>query len=741
MLTNQVKRAFSGGEVAPNLYGRADLALYQTALRTCRNFQILRAGGIANRAGFLFLGEGGDMSEPITLYAWVFTAADQSTLIELGDHYMRFWIGGELATVSGVDAYDAGESYDPGEVVTDSGNTYVCIAAAAPADAPPDDDFWYQLTDGVFELPTPWAAGAFNSPGMIRSSQNKFELVLSHPSAAPQVLTNGNATGSGNPNWSLAPFVTAPSIEAPDNLVTTPGAAGTLAPAYVVTAVKVGTYEESLPSALDVCGSSAAPTEALPNELAWDAVTDAVEYRIYKDPVANGTFGYIGTATGQVTFNDPGYDPDFLQTPPVDRQPFASAANYPEMCGYYQQRQVFGYTDNEPAGVWTSRVAHLTNFTIRSPLQDDDAVTFRLDAPQLQVIRHIVPLARLVLLTNTGEWVVHGDGDSGALAPASINPRQHGWFGASRAFPSVVGNVCLYVQEGGTRVREVRFNQEIDGLGSRDLSVLASHLFDDYTIVRTEYQKKPHSVVWALRSDGALLGLTYVPEEEAIGWHRHDTVNGVIEDICVLPEEGEDVLYLVVRREIDGNTVRYIERMAPRPINFTGTLLAAAGVFVDSSITKTGASSVSVTGLDHLEGEEVYGLADGVKFGPLTVEGGAITLATAASTVHVGLRITAQFETLDLDVANSGARDRLKRVQSVGLVTVASGRGFYAGKRGGMLYQHQAPAGYDTATIKTGYEEVTIKTGFDEHGRILVQHTDPTPLTVVQVIPRFEVGG
>src|SRR3954466_7185714 len=154
-----VQRDSASGEVSPSIYGRADLAAYTKALRTCRNFLVLRGGGVANRCGTRYRGEAGIMSTRVTLYRWAFTAADQSTLLELGDNYLRFWRDGALLTVSSVAAYDIALAYVPGDVVADSGTNYVCIAAAAPADAPPDVAFWYALDADVYELPTPWDSG------------------------------------------------------------------------------------------------------------------------------------------------------------------------------------------------------------------------------------------------------------------------------------------------------------------------------------------------------------------------------------------------------------------------------------------------------------------------------------------------------------------------------------------------------------------------------------------------------
>src|SRR6185369_118971 len=119
--------------------------------------------------------------------------------------------------------------------------------------------------------------------------------------------------------------------------------------------------------------------------------------------------------------------------------------------------------------------------------------------------------------------------------------------------PVVVGNAIVYVQTPGTIVRDLAFNQQVEGFAGRDLSLYSAHRFDGHEIERLAYQPTPHSIVWAVRSDGTLLGLTYLADQDVWGWHRHDTAAaGRFEDVVMVPEPGEDVVYVLVRRTIGG---------------------------------------------------------------------------------------------------------------------------------------------------------------------------------------------
>ena len=745
-----IQRNFAAGELAPVLHARADTVKYATGLRTCRNFMVRKEGGVSNRPGLPFVGKAkSGASGLIKLYRWVFTAADDSFLIEAGDEYFRFYQNGARVELVIADLPAWGDSivYVVGDLVQHDDIAYYCILGHTNQE-PPDTTYWYPLdadaadaTLAIYEIPTPYTAGSFDSPGPLRFAQSGAVITITHPGYAPAELQN--LTAGGDPRWVLvSPVLTDPEIDPPDHFNWTPGIPGpsgghTLA--YVVTAATEETYEESLPTEPVSIADVGMPTELTPDVLTWDAVAGAAEYYVYMDPYGNGTFGFIGVATGQTTFNNPGLAPDFENTPPIPRSAlFTGTNNFPEMSTFYQQRRLYGYTHNKPSTVWASRTGFRNNFTIRSPIQDDDAVTFTPATNDLAVLRHLVQLKRLVILMDTGEWVVRGDSD-GVLTPTAISLDQEGYAGASRAFPAIVGNRVLFVQARGSVVRDLTFSSDIALVDTRDLTIYASHLVNGFTITRLDFQQVPHSVVWAVRSDGVLLGLTYLPEQDIWGWHRHDTANGLVEDICVVPEGDADVLYVVVKRTILGETVRYIERLADREIDAAD--VAHTAQFLDSMLTYDDAATTDIDGLDHLEGESVMALADGLVQGPFTVSGGAITLDTAASLVHVGLAVTAELETLDLDVQGSTVRDKRKRVQGVSLLIERSAYGF----EGGPDREHLTPQRPDFWKPTTGVVseriEMNITTRWREDGRVVIRQTSPLPLTVLAVMPYVEVGG
>lgn len=274
----------------------------------------------------------------------------------------------------------------------------------------------------------------------------------------------------------------------------------------------------------------------------------------------NDRVTWQATSTGYI---DTGLTPDYSVGPPVEQTLFQSEGGYPAAVTYYQQRQLLASTTAEPERVWGSRSGVFSSFTKSTPLQDDDMVSFALASREVNAIRHMLDVGRLLILTAAGEWVL-GESETDVLTPSNINVRQRLYYGVSTVPPVVVGNVVLFLQARGAVLRDL-MTDVVQGYKTNDLTIFAAHLVDGFTIVDMAFAQTPHMTLWAVRSDGVLLGLSYIREQEIWGWHRHDT-DGAVENVCVLPEGTEDAVYLVVRRTINGTTQRYIERMASRAI-------------------------------------------------------------------------------------------------------------------------------------------------------------------------------
>lgn len=95
-----IQPSFAGGEIAPSLYGRIDMAKYQVALRRCSNFIVRQYGGVENRPGTQFIAAAKYPNKKCRLIPFQFSTV-QTYALEFGDKYMRVFKDGGQVLVSG----------------------------------------------------------------------------------------------------------------------------------------------------------------------------------------------------------------------------------------------------------------------------------------------------------------------------------------------------------------------------------------------------------------------------------------------------------------------------------------------------------------------------------------------------------------------------------------------------------------------------------------------------------------
>ena len=358
---------------------------------------------------------------------------------------------------------------------------------------------------------------------------------------------------------------------------------------YVITSIASNGLDESVASPSGTVSNNLNVTGAS-NDLTWTAVPGALRYNIYKRQ--SGLYGYIGQ-TSTNAFTDDNIAPDMGITPPIVDTVFASAGNYPQAVSYFEQRRVFAGTNNEPQTMWMTRSGTESDMSYSLPIKDDDRVNIRVAAREANTIRHVVPLNQLLLLTSAAEWRVSPI-NSDAITPTTVSVRPQSYVGANNVQPEIINNSMVYCAARGGHVRELGYSWQSSGFVTGDLSIRSAHLFDNYTISDMCFAKSPQPLLWFVSSTGKLLGLTYIPEQQIGAWHQHQT-DGIFESCCVVAEGIEDALYVIVRRTVNGNSVRYVERMETRQI----TTLEDS-FFVDSGLTydgnNTGATTVTITG-------------------------------------------------------------------------------------------------------------------------------------------------
>lgn len=690
MSQRTLARSFSSGELTPELFGRIDLSKLQSGLALCRNFIVLPHGPAANRPGTEFVREVKDSTKKTRLIPFTYSVT-QTMAIEVGAGYFRFHSQGATLLSGGA----------PYEVA----NTY------AEAD--------------LFD---------------IHYVQSADVMTLVHPNYPVRELRRLGAT-----SWTL----TTPVFQAPTNVPTGVSAVATLTGStsyqYVITAVNKDNLEETIASAASAAITNDLTLAGHYNTITWTAPATGtiVRYNAYK--LANGLYGYIGQAAG-LSFVDDNITPDVSKTPPINDTGFDDAAgNYPSAVSYFEQRRCFAGSTNLPQNFWGTRSGTESNLSYSIPVRDDNRIAFRIAAREASAIRHIVPAASLILLTPSGEWRVNPNGDT--LTPSSISVKPQSYIGCNNVTPVLVGNSVLFAQSRGGRIREMSYNWQANGYLTNDISIMAPHLFDFNNVVDMAYSRAPFPILWAVSSNGSLLGMTYVPEQQIAAWHHHDTINGVFEAVCTITEvpagqlASEEMLYAIVKRTIGGVTKRYVERLHTR---YFAT--AADAFFVDCGATYSGAPTTHITGLTWLEGETVSILADGAVMPKQAVTGGAITLQQPASKVQVGLPIEADIQTLPLVLQTLDTAAGISKPKNVNKawIRVYRSSGIFAGPSFDKLTEVKERTNEPWGTppsLKSGEVSVVVSPSWGPDGAICIRQSDPLPLTVVSLALDAAPGG
>ena len=234
---------------------------------------------------------------------------------------------------------------------------------------------------------------------------------------------------------------------------------------------------------------------------------------------------------------------------------------YPSEVEFFADRLWFAGTPADPQTIWASCIGDYANFGRSSPIVDSDAVTFVINARQVNTVKDLVPLDNLLVMTTGGEYKVTG-GQDDVVTPSTIGVKNQGNAGSGDVQSKLIGESAIFIQEEGQKIRDLRYQFEKDGFRGNDISVWADHLFAGFEVKFIEYWKAPWQVVWFTRDDGVRVGCTYMPEQEVVGWHWHDT-DGLFLDACALPGKKESECYFLVERLIDGEVVQCIEQQAP----------------------------------------------------------------------------------------------------------------------------------------------------------------------------------
>lgn len=713
MKASPLKDAFNAGEISPLMAARIRIDKYANALNICENMIPLVQGGVTRRTGTMFVSE--IKSGAARLVPFEFSTT-QAYILEFGAEYIRFYKDRGQIQTSGVAAWLTGTAYVVGDLRTESSVTYYCLVAHTSGTFATDlaAAKWYAQEDTIYEIPTPYVSGDIAN---LKFTQSADVLYITHPSYAPRKLIR-----TGHTQWvlSVIEFLDGP---------------------YLSTNITTATIT---PSATTGTGIT------LTASVATFASTDVGRLVRIKH---SSTWGYAKiTAYTSTTVVTADVKSNFgATTASVDWRlgVYSVTTGYPSCCMFFEDRLFFAGCSQFPQRVDGSNSSLYETFAPSSTanvVSDSNAVAFSLNASDVNVIRWMQDDEKGLLIgTVGGEWVLRPSSQSQALTPTNVTAKRSTAFGSANVQAVRAGRASIYIQRAGRKVRELAYVYEVDGFRSPDMTVLSEHISKG-GLIASDYQQEPFSIVWFVREDGQLVGLTYERDQDVVGWHRHiiggsySGGDSVVESVaCIpVPDGTSDEAWIVVKRTIDGNTRRYIEYITPR-FDEDDTINA---FFVDSGLTYDGAPATVISGLDHLEGETVSILADGATHPNRTVSSGSITLARSANVVHIGLPYESNIDTLNIEAgsADGTSQGKTKRIHRIALrlyKTLGLKFGPNADSLDVMTFRTSADATNSPPALFTGDKSINWNGYYETEGKMYFRQDQPLPFTLLGLFPQL----
>ena len=426
---------------------------------------------------------------------------------------------------------------------------------------------------------------------------------------------------------------------------------------------------------------------------------------------------------------------------------FSETTGHPSCVTFFEQRLVFAATLSQPQTIFFSKSGDYENMDENrgGTIADDDAIIYTIASNQVNAIRFMTATRTLIIGTAGGEFAVSGGSVDSAITPTNILIKKQSNNGAANVDALAVGNATLFLQRARRKLRELAYNFDVDGYVAPDLTILAEHISEG-GFKQLSYQQEPNQIIWCVRNDGQLVGLTYQREQQVVAWHRHifggafGSGNAVCESVATIPtDDSEYQTYVIIKRTINGATKRYVEFI--HQYNFDETDDTSFN-FLDSQLDYSGSAVTTIGGLSHLEGQTVSVLANGATHPDATVSSGQITLARSATKVKVGLPYTSLLQTMRIDAGaqNGTSQSKTKRIYEI-TARLYESIGIEVGPDLNNMeripFRSSANAMNSGISVFTGDKEIEFRGNYETDGFIFVRQTQPLPLTILSLYPRL----
>lgn len=419
---------------------------------------------------------------------------------------------------------------------------------------------------------------------------------------------------------------------------------------------------------------------------------------------------------------------------------------YPTCVTFFRERLSFG----QGQSVHMSVVGSFEDFAIDSfgEVLTESAITVDVQSSEANEIVGLTEGNVLIVNTIGAEFTIDAQSSTSPLGPNNLRVSKQTSYGSAELRPVRVGESVLFVQASQRKMRSMQFEFQVDNYVAADLTVRSSDILGT-GVDEMARQEEPYQTIWGVRSDGVLLSFAFDQNQEVRAWARHvlagTETNKGVESIAVVPSSdgSQDIVWAVVKREINGADRRYIEHIQTE---YSPLDDQEDATYADSMLTYSGSAAQTFFGFDHLEGETVGILSEGAAIADKTVANGEITITEDATTkAQIGLKYTSIYQTnrIDNGAADGTSQAKTKRITDCAFRVVNTLSGS-AGPDADNLDEipdlnyrlPPTPMG-SPPPLFTGDALVSWPGGYETNGRIRFETSAMYPVTIAAIMPQI----
>lgn len=349
--------------------------------------------------------------------------------------------------------------------------------------------------------------------------------------------------------------------------------------------------------------------------------------------------------------------------------------NYPSIAGAFQGRLIVSGVPSDPEVLWASESGNWTNMDNASPSTKSDPV--RLTAQERDINTWILGAKELLYGDKRAERAITS---STILGFDDILIRTQTAYGTLRMPQKIMmGKYAVLATGGKSDLRLAHYSDENGGYVAPNLLDKAETL--GRAGFKTHfYSRKPHLILWNIMDDGTILLCHFDDRMEVAAWTEIRTTNtaSYIDGCATIDDSGNDIVFLVSRRVVDGEQIFYFETVRDLKSYENWVYTDVTTVYQNAGFVGT------VTGFDIYANQEVSVFHDGQYYGNQFVSdsGGLNVTEPDVNTLTVGFPYTFEIQTFPQATfdANSGLTAK-KRYSKIGVRTLNTNPPIINGQR------------------------------------------------------------